>query len=73
MRAITVVIAPVVYNAVYDLSTRTPWLPTGTVWYLIALVGGLLPELLHRSMATEEVLPSAKWRCGVTHEAEPRV
>ena len=42
MRAITVVIAPVVYNAVYDLSTRTPWLPTGTVWYLIALVGGLL-------------------------------
>ena len=54
------VIAPVVYNAVYDLSTRTPWLPTGTVWYLIALVGGLLPELLHRSMATEEMLPSAK-------------
>ncbi len=42
------------------MSTRTPWLPTGTVWYLIALVGGLLPELLHRSMTTEEMLPSAK-------------
>ena len=56
-RAITVVVAPVVYNALYDVARRPGnRLPVGAAWYLIALLGGLIPELLHRSMSTDEMV-----------------
>ena len=57
MRAITVIVAPLAYNALYDFSRRASnSAPIGTTWYLVALVGGLIPELLHRSMSTGEMI-----------------
>ena len=51
-RAITVV-----YSALYDVARRPGnRLPVGAAWYLIALLGGLIPELLHRSMSTDEMV-----------------
>eukprot|EP01046_Picozoa_sp_COSAG06_P029605 COSAG06_NODE_2756_length_6336_cov_29.970980_3_plen_91_part_00 len=56
MRAITVIVAPPVYNALYEFAAKSKRLPLGSVWYLIALIGGVIPELIHRSLKSEDML-----------------
>ncbi len=52
MRAIAVAIAPIVYGRPYAALTGRG-LYAGRVWLLIAVVAGVVPELIHRSISAE--------------------
>ena len=52
MRAIAVAVAPIVYGRSYAALTGRG-LYAGRVWLLIAVVAGVVPELIHRSISAE--------------------
>lgn len=56
MRAIAVAIAPIVYGRAYAALTKRGRYP-GQVWLLIAVVAGLVPELIHRSISAGRYTP----------------
>ena len=45
------------FRRVYNVSKRVSKLPTGSVWLLASFIGAVLPELLHRTMRTDDMLP----------------
>ena len=50
MRAIAVAVAPIFYGRSYAAFTQRG-MYAGHVWLLIALVAGILPEMIHRSIS----------------------
>jgi hypothetical protein len=53
MRAIAVAIAPIVYGRTYAALTQRG-MYAGKVWLLIAVVAGVVPELIHRSISMDQ-------------------
>lgn len=52
LRAIAVAIAPIVYGRTYAALTQRG-VYAGHVWLLIAVVAGVVPEVIHRSISAQ--------------------
>ena len=50
LRALTVAIAPLTYSRLYEFNARRG--RPGRTWPMVAVVGALLPELLHQTLST---------------------
>jgi hypothetical protein len=59
LRAFTVFLGPMLYSTVFN-SAKSPravamGVPVGAPWIVASLLGGLLPELVHRTMTTAQM------------------
>ena len=54
LRGLSVVLAPPIYARLYG-SAQAKGVPGRSPWLLVALIGAVIPELLHRSLSDEEV------------------
>ena len=59
LRAIASAVAPMLYGNTYSL-LRTNGVYPGLAFTVAAIVGGVLPEILHRTMKKEDVVPLSK-------------